>query len=125
MGWRDLLKSLPPETRVVDASEHGLTQPILLHRLRDLGELVRVAANQREAMVLARHFSKVYGFTVTVETVQVAAVVSACWDGPSLEDIVQMSRHQGPLLLNLLRACNDLNGWEEAPFGTAGGGAGS
>jgi hypothetical protein len=125
MGWRELMTALPPETAVVDASEHGLVEPIVLRRLVGLGELVQVAANQREAPVLARHFSKVYGFAVTEETVQIAAVVSACWEGPSLEDLVQMSRHQGTLLLNLLQVCNRLNGWDERPFGAAGGGTGS
>ncbi len=99
---------------------------IEVQRIDDLRTLIQVAANQREARSLAVHFSGLYGFEVTPEDVKVASVIAGC-SGKSLEEIVQLSRTEGPLLVETLRKCNELNGWESGggPFGSAGGGTGS
>jgi hypothetical protein len=128
MARQFLLEPVPAEERLFDASRYGCDEPIRLRRLEDLGALVRVAATQRLAKSLAAHWSAVFGFPVSPEAVQVAAVVSACWAGedpPSVEHVVRMSRDRGRLLIELLRVCNELNGWEDdGPFGSAGGGTG-
>lgn len=124
MGYETLLEPVAQETVSVDV---GLESPVALRRIDDLAALIRVAQTQREARSLARHWTGVYGFAVSEEVVQAAAVIAACWDGPSIQEIVQMSRTRGPLLVALLKECNRLNGWEErgVPFGRAGGGTGS
>jgi len=109
-----------------DASAFGFSEPIVLRRMDDLGRLVQVGQTLREAKSLARHWSKVFEFPVSEEVVWISAVVAGSWEGKSVEEVVRMSRHHGPLLAELIKACNRLNGWEErgVPFGTAGGGTG-
>ena len=116
-----------PNTAEIDGTRFGYANAVKLRRIEDLATLIRIAADQHEARTLATHFTKVFEFPVTEEVVQAAAVISACWDTePSqrLEDVVRMSREHGALLLEMLRVCNELNGWSDGPFGSAAGGSG-
>lgn len=111
----------------IDGSRYDYPHRILLRRIEDLATLIQLAHDQAEAKTLAAHFSKVFGFAVTECVVQAAAVISACWasDPPKrLEDVIGMSRKHGALLLEVLRVCNELNGWVADPFGSAAGGSG-
>lgn len=117
----------PERKREIDGSRFGYPQRIRLRRIEDLATLIRVACEQREAKPLAVHFSKVFGFGVTEAVVQASAVLSACWDAEPpkrLEDLIAMSREHGSLMLEMLRVCNELNGWSDDPFGSAAGGGG-
>ncbi|MEP0767035.1 MAG: hypothetical protein HRF45_10910 [Fimbriimonadia bacterium] len=117
----------PERTAEIDGARFGYPHIVRLRRIEDLGTLIRVAQDQREAKMLAAHFSKVFGFRVTEAVVQAAAVIGACWDADPpkrLEDVVVLSRTKGPLLLEMLRVCNELNGWADGPFGSAAGGSG-